>query len=88
MSQKMGRGYAWLDTGTPDSFIDASNFVRAIEKRQGLRICCPEEIAFEQRLSSTAAQLVDAGRGAGRKSAYGQLSQLRLIERSRPHGAN
>ncbi|PTM53351.1 glucose-1-phosphate thymidylyltransferase RfbA [Phreatobacter oligotrophus] len=46
--QKMGRGYAWLDTGTPDSLTDASNFVRTIERRQGMRICCPEEIAFEK----------------------------------------
>lgn len=46
--QKMGRGFAWLDTGTPDSLTDASNFVRTIERRQGMRICCPEEIAFEK----------------------------------------
>jgi glucose-1-phosphate thymidylyltransferase len=44
----MGRGYAWLDTGTPDSLIDAAEFVRTLEKRQGFKISCPEEIALNQ----------------------------------------
>ncbi|MEM9047293.1 MAG: glucose-1-phosphate thymidylyltransferase RfbA [Pseudomonadota bacterium] len=53
--KEMGRGYAWLDTGTHDSLLDASNFVRTIERRQNLIIGCPEEIAYHQGWIDAAA---------------------------------
>ena len=72
---RMGRGYAWLDTGTPDSLTDASSYVRTLEARTGSRICCPEEIAFEKGFID-AAQLRKLATDLG-KSTYGQyLLQL------------
>ncbi|MCX5578170.1 glucose-1-phosphate thymidylyltransferase RfbA [Kaistia terrae] len=78
--EKMGRGYAWLDTGTPDSLIEASKFVRILEQRQGLKICCPEEIAYQMGFIDAAA-LERLGVALG-KSSYGQyLLKMVLAER-------
>lgn len=74
----LGRGVAWLDTGTHASLLDASNFVRIVEERQGLKVCCPEEIAFKMGYID-AAQL---GKLAAlfSKSAYGEYL-LSLIQK-------
>jgi glucose-1-phosphate thymidylyltransferase len=66
----LGRGFAWLDTGTHTSLIEASTFVQILEQRQGLRIACPEEIAFRLGYISSAAFLELAQRSS--KSSYGQ----------------
>lgn len=68
--EMMGRGYAWLDTGTPDSLLEASEFVSTLERRQGVKISCPEEIAYRQNFID-ARQLECLARQYG-KSAYGQ----------------
>jgi glucose-1-phosphate thymidylyltransferase len=66
----MGRGHAWLDTGTNDSLVEATSFIQTIEKRQGLKVCCPEEIAFrngwlsKKELLDLAAPLSKSGYGA------------------------
>ncbi|WP_417583116.1 glucose-1-phosphate thymidylyltransferase RfbA [Pelagibacterium sp.] len=66
----MGRGYAWLDTGTPDSLLDAAQFVATLEKRQGFKIACPEEIAFRMGYIDSA-QLEKLGETM-KKNAYGK----------------
>lgn len=68
--QKLGRGYAWLDTGTPESLNEASDYVRALEKRQGYRIACPEEVAYRMGLIDRR-QLVALGQNLQR-SDYGR----------------
>jgi glucose-1-phosphate thymidylyltransferase len=73
--ERMDRGYAWLDTGTFDSLRDAGDFVAIIERRQGLKICCPEEIAFERKWISEDRLLKQADLMGS--STYGQyLRQL------------
>ncbi len=78
--EKMGRGYAWLDTGTHESLVEASTYIETIEKRQGLRVCCPEEIAFHNgwidadKLRALAQPLA--------KNGYGQYL-LSLLEHGR-----
>lgn len=77
--QVMGRGQAWLDTGTHDSLIEASLFVQTLEKRQGLKIACPEEVAFRMGYID-AAQLEALARPL-LKSGYGQYLQRVLTDR-------
>ena len=71
--ERLGRGYAWLDTGTEESLNEAANFVRALEKRQGYRICCPEEIAYRMGFI-TRDGLMELAHELG-KSEYGKYLQ-------------
>ena len=73
----MGRGYAWLDTGTPDSLVEAAEFVRTLEKRQGFKISCPEEIAFQNGFID-ATQLGKLADALG-KSSYGQYLRKTVL---------
>lgn len=73
----MGRGYAWLDTGTHESLLDAANYIQVIEQRQGLKISCPEEIAY--RLDYIDAEALLQLAEPLSKNSYGQYL-LRLLE--------
>mgnify|MGYP003958830329 FL=1 len=77
----MGRGHAWLDTGTHDSMLEAGHFIQTLEKRQGLKISCPEEIAWQQQwindqqLEKLASEVI--------KSGYGEYLRSLLLEPAR-----
>jgi glucose-1-phosphate thymidylyltransferase len=77
----MGRGYAWLDTGTHDSLLDAAGFIATLQKRQGLMVACPEEIAYRQGWISTEHVLKLAA--PLKKNAYGQYLEKMLSENSK-----
>jgi len=74
----MGRGYAWLDTGTHDSLLDAAGFIATLQKRQGLMVACPEEIAYRQGWIS--AQAVQKVADLLKKNSYGQYLNKILME--------
>jgi len=75
--ERMGRGFAWLDTGTHESLVEASSYIETIEKRQGLRVCCPEEVAYFNKWID-AAQLRDLAKPLA-KNGYGQYL-LNILE--------
>ncbi|MBK7062032.1 MAG: glucose-1-phosphate thymidylyltransferase RfbA [Rubrivivax sp.] len=75
----MGRGYAWLDTGTHDSLLEASQFIATLEKRQGLKVACPEEIAYRSGWISAAE--LEAQARPMLKNGYGQYLMQLLAEK-------
>ena len=76
--ERLGRGFAWLDTGTPDSMLDAGNFIKAVETRQGLQVACLEEIAFCNKWL-TAQQALDAVVNM-KKTEYARYLEQRIRE--------
>jgi glucose-1-phosphate thymidylyltransferase len=80
----LGRGTAWLDTGTPESLLDAANFIETIENRQGLKISCPEEIAF--RSGFIDSMQLERMATAMKNSAYGKYLLNVLAEAEKPSG--
>ena len=68
--ERLGRGFAWLDTGTPDSLVEAAEFIRALEKRQGFKVACPEEIAYHGGWISREQVIALAGAYKGDYGAY------------------
>ena len=79
--ERMGRGFAWLDTGTHASLLDAATYVRITEERQGFKIACPEEIAWRQGFIDDA-QLEEIAQPL-RKSGYGEYL-MQLLREPRP----
>jgi glucose-1-phosphate thymidylyltransferase len=75
----MGRGFAWLDTGTHDALLEAANFVEILERRQGLKMCCPEEIAYHKGFIDRTQLLASASRYG--KSGYGAYLNKIVEER-------
>jgi glucose-1-phosphate thymidylyltransferase len=75
---RLGRGFAWLDTGTHDSLVDATSFVRTVEQRQGIKVMCPEEIAYEFGYLDEAQLLAAADRMG--KSDYANFLRRRASE--------
>jgi glucose-1-phosphate thymidylyltransferase len=78
-TEVLGRGMAWLDTGTHDSLLDASNFIQTIEQRQGLKVACPEEIAY--RLGYIDARQLDALAARLGKSSYADYLRRVVAEK-------
>jgi glucose-1-phosphate thymidylyltransferase len=78
--ETLGRGFAWLDTGTHDSLLQASNFIQTLQERQGLQVACLEEVAFKMGFIDSAAVLRIADRMGG--SSYGGYLRRMLDEES------
>ncbi len=76
--EQLGRGYAWLDTGTHESLMEAGNYIETIENRQGLKVCCPEEIAYAQKWID-AAQLEALAEPLA-KTGYGQYLKNLIVQ--------